>query len=157
MVDRIEPFKALAYISLTYLVHQTITNTEELKKVALGIVYAPLDIAAQGFDIVVKPIQEWLGWPTQGEPIIKKTEGYKIFVEQTGAERKPFQEIGESVVNILKNYNTNPDAKIEIGLWILSFAIAYVIVEHGGQIAIALGTATSSLINMVKFFLPVGT
>lgn len=37
--------------------------------------------------------------------------------------------------------------------WLIAFSIAYIIVKHGGQIALGLGDAVSGLTGMVKFLM----
>lgn len=74
-----------------------------------------------------------------GTTLAEETEDLRLSISKT--------EMGQKILPFLP--------KEDWQVWLLAYGISYIIIKHGGQIAMAIGTSFAGIVNLVKMFLPI--
>jgi hypothetical protein len=128
--------KLIAYIGTTILVKKAIDASEALTTEVLKIVTkGEISGTTQILLALATPMNPFLSLFPWVAPLFPS-------LLPEGVEQVP--EVVE------KGFESLPLEGLE---WLISFAIAYIIVEHGGQIALGIGDAVKNITGMVGFFL----
>jgi len=122
-IDRIEPLDLAATLALTPLIHGVIANTP-----------AMLSKVSESYGAGLPLWERFLLWGPIGTPL-------SMLTEQVLPSKEDVKEMEKGL------------ASNDVYVWLISFALAYIIIKHGGQIAIALGESVKGLTGILGFFL----
>lgn len=125
--------KLLAILGMTYLVKRAIDTSEELTAKAVKVVTG-------GEPSEIMKLFSWL--PIFGPAVGVGAAIAGFFVPSW---------IGEPTAKIVEEIPSRLD--VEGMEWLLAFTMAYMIVEHGGEIALGFGDIAKSLTGMVGLLL----
>jgi len=143
-----------AALALTPIIHWTIINNTGLLDAvsnAIGDISNlftgnPAKLLQSGESKLIDVILFWL--PSNARTFISRLVTGGVTTTPSGQVILPSAEPTEGQVSAFVRAN-------QALIWLVSFALAWIIVKHAGQIAMAIGDATHSLIGILKFLLPV--
>jgi hypothetical protein len=130
MIDRIDPLEIGAISGMTILVHHTILTNPALLERLNVLIGAAGKVATEPWNVWLTGIMDYLGLGA---------------FAPLSMEQPPL---------IVPKEVTDTLSQNQIISWLVSFAIAFVIVRYCGQILQSLGNATSSLTVLVGLLLP---
>jgi hypothetical protein len=132
-IDRVDPLEIAAVGSLTVLIHETILHDP-------SILTQISNVFSTTTTVISKPWYAWLGGIAGyfGLGFLFAPESY-IETTTTTPEAKPLE---SKLTDIAL-------------LWILSFAIAFIIARHFGNIVAGVGSAVGGLVGIIKLLIPI--
>jgi len=135
-IDKMDPLELVAMAGMTYTVHEVIVATPALMEAAANVAENP---ASSVWSNIVSSfgsaaIEVFLHMPMQATRAL------------TTATAEPTKKAAAALENLL--------AKREFVIWIISFALAYIIVKHAGELAQALAGIGGNLTSIVTLLMP---
>lgn len=137
-VKKIKPVETLAILGTTMLLHNYVIDPAyKLLKPAVQTVRGG-NVIQGAVQAALSPFQHLTVFGGLGYIPTQTTEGLKIL---------PLEKI---------NSEHDLTTQEKLMIWVLSFAIAYILINHAGEIIMALGQAAGSMPQVLGFFFAAG-
>lgn len=133
LIDKLEPLELVACLGLTLIVKKVIDESEVLRGKLK-------QIAKPAYGIYFVPPEDYVGPPQVGTPSARPS--YRVFYP---GPRKT-EEAAEAYEGLFPDWAD----------WLISFAIAYCIIKHGGQLLGLMKEGMGTMTSVVGALLGVG-